>query len=559
MQVQICHDRLTEALSILRQKMNARQPLFRLPLEVLQKVLSEVADQPEFIEPFWSSTAQDATALRSILHTCRYLRELALSHRLLWRTIITHGTFAPTTMVTWSGDAPLNVVIWPYADMRAILDDCYRSLVHRVQELHVVDIGHRHIKYLQALLELEHPALLSYSISGKPGDLTKWPTYTLPLSKTAAGTLQDLHVRGVPLLPAVQLPFLTHIALCDVTHPHLGDAIVDVLERCPNLQAVVLSNLGSVESNRHTLSATSTVLRRVTIRGRFYSLYDRLFPYRGDSDVSSVQFLLPPSTLNWKIPGDIPRFLEHVRSSATLLRVCLRGERSHHDVFASEVLVNLSMTAVGPNGVTHVVQTLGLPAPYVYDAYKESNYMEQLRLPACLGLREVWVQRSSVTHHAEDQVRKYLREIRHIITAIPSLDTIVLIHDRGAQDHCTYKPSLDACPSKSQWSPSFHRPTTLILVFQGPPASAYVLETIRFEEMLQALRSGEYDYFEHLVVRTMSQFVPMEEALEELRKHFATVRVEKISAVQELPLPASAIETRAGSYGGRKLWKDALW
>ncbi|KAI0735885.1 hypothetical protein C8Q76DRAFT_792380 [Earliella scabrosa] len=522
--VQICHDRLTEALSILRQKMNARQPLFRLPLEVLQKVLSEVADQPEFIEPFWSSTAQDATALRSILHTCRYLRELALSHRLLWRTIITHGTFAPTTMVTWSGDAPLNVVIWPYADMRAILDDCYRSLVHRVQELHVVDIGHRHINYLQALLELEHPALLSYSISGKPGDLTKWPTYTLPLSKTAAGTLQDLHVRGVPLLPAVQLPFLTHIALCDITHPHLGDAIVDVLGRCPNLQAVVLSNLGSVESNRHTLSATSTVLRRVTIRGRFYSLYDRLFPYRGDSDVSSVQFLLPPSTLEWRLPGDIPRFLEHVRSSATLLRVCLRGGRSHHDVFASEVLVNLSMTAVGPNGVTHIVQTfLGLPAPYVYDAYKESNYMEQLRLPACLGLREVWVQRSSVTHHAEDQ------------------------------------PSLDACPSKSQWSPSFHRPTTLILVFQGPPASAYVLETIRFEEMLQALRSGEYDYFEHLVVRTMSQFVPMEEALEELRKHFATVRVEKISAVQELPLPASAIETRAGSYGGRKLWKDALW
>ncbi|KAI0762425.1 hypothetical protein C8Q74DRAFT_151183 [Fomes fomentarius] len=545
-----------EGVLMLRQEKNARTPFCRLPVELLHHILSEVPsplDHPQqelfSLDTFWCNSATDVITLLPITHTSRYLREVALSYNWLWKTIVADSRFLPTVSVARSGHVPLVAVIKPSRSFAKAVDSLYASLAHRVQELHVMDLYHNDIdgiNHLQAFLELDHPWLTSYSLNSEQILDVEWPTNTLPLSQGSAMSLRDLAIKGVPLLPAVHLPSLTHLALCDIMKEGLTDAVIEVLQHCPNLQALVLDNMFDDPDplSYHPRSLNLPSLRRLTFVNPGGLLLPQILsaiPHRPGCSLQVLGCGVGHEPLLKEIRS---RFSEHLLDGATLL--------SFGDYSATPLnMARMSLTAIGPNSVGHIVME-----PYISRSNRGQKLIDtHMKRQLCdkqslLNIRDVWVWKETFRPLSDP-----FSSIYHAILTLPSLQTLTIVLNRDGP-YAKFVPDLSVCPRAQD--PAFcahHLRTVIIICHQSEFSSD--LEPLYFTKMLDQLQSGEYSYFEHLVVKTVSQVVPLDAHLQELCAHFATVRVETIADPPGLPLPEHCVETRAKR--NRKAGHGGLW
>ncbi|RDX51477.1 hypothetical protein OH76DRAFT_294627 [Lentinus brumalis] len=541
---------LLKTVSDLRETVNARVPLCALPVEILNHIMEAIPDtldkQPIGFQPFWHSAARDITMLVPVTSTCRHLRTVALSNPLLWSTVDTRSNSAFIAQTRISDSVPLAVLVTPSKDFTDILDGFYPSHAHQVRELHFTDIGHRHINYVQSLSKFSSPGLMSCSLCGRTGDLFKWPTHSFLLPTTATAALRDLYIRGVPLLPSSPLPHLTHLALCDIHMQGLHPAIANFLSLCPSLESLVLSKLadGAVPDPQ---PLHMEKLRRLTIHNlpqAALQYYLALLPSTPSQSATQILY-----TRDAAVGSDIARWMSHRAFQADTRLAFTRQvyNRSWHDD---------AIAVVSPDQVAHVSQTerltSGQDTQGIWDRYAEL-ITHSTTLPC---VREVWVTNVS-------RVRDHKFAILHsIVASLPALEMLVLKDNRHAGHTTFISPDLSLCPSALDPSFKAHQLKSLRLIYGLLPESSsrhtYVLYALSFVDMLAQLRTGAYDYLEHLVLQVVRQLVINESDLSQLREHFSTVEVEYVDVLPDLPLPAYCNEPRAGPYGSG-CWEGALW
>ncbi len=537
---------------MLRQEMNARTPFCRLPIELLHQILSEVPSplshpQQELfsLNTYWSNTATDVITLLPITHTSRYLRQVAMSYNWLWKTIVADSRFLPTVSVARSGHVPLVAVIKPSRSFAIAIDSLYTSLAHRVQELHIMDLYHDDIddiNYLKAFLELDHPWLTSYSLNSEQMLDVDWPTNTLPLSQGSATSLRDLAIKGVPLLPAVHLPYLTHLALCDIMKEGLTDAVFEVLQHCPNLQALVLDNMFDDPDplSYHPRSLNLPSLRRLTFVNPGGFLLPQILsatPHRPGCSLQVLGCGVGDEPVLKEIRS---RFFENLLDGATLLSF---GDYSVDPLN----MARISLTAIGPNSVGHIAMHISRSKSRqkLVATHMKRQFCDKHSL---LNIRDVWVWKETSRTLSDP-----FSSIYHAILTLPSLQTLTIVLNRDER-YAKFVPDLSVCPRAQDPAFCAHHLRTVIIICHCSKVSSK-LESLYFTGMLDQLKSGEYRYFDHLIVKAVPQVVPLDAHLQELRAHFATVRVETIADPPELPLPEHCVETRAKrDRGAGGLW-----
>ena len=579
-QLELCHTVLAEGVSILRGIMNDRKPLLNLPVEILARIMEHILDPMDYdlyegtsFRPFWQHTISDSLMLIPITQTCRQLREVALSTPLLWSTVIAsppqeipfEQEFVEELMAR-NGAVPLRVLLSPSKQFTKLVDSFYPLNASRIEELHLCDVGHRHMKYLESLLSHESPLLTSYSFDGRAGSLSKWHTHALPLPPNSPHALRDLYINEVPLLPEVPLPALTHLALCNINLPGLHGKIARVVRSCPNLVALTLNNDVRLDDlDQDPQPAYLQHLRRLTLNS---------------VDSHSLRFyltLIPPAShpialqvLNyqldmWSIPSG-PELAHAIQGPIRTLAFASHRVGSDFTV---------TVTAVASNRAFHIVSAL---------AHSRRTAIGQW-LDRLLGLglgtaahtfwavREVWVT------HGDLRWGVHSDTIAKATAALHMLDTIVLVYHRSRQAQTVVggmEPDLSLCPDAED--PSFNSPLlkTVRVVCHahgssdgdgdrvdepGRRSSGFVLQPLTFVRMLEQLRSGErYRYLDRLIVQTDRSIVPDPEQVEKLREYIKEVVVETMDQRPTVPLPDICHELRAGPGGDfRKTVAGALW
>ena len=547
-----------EAVSILRERINAcHSPLLRLPSEILQLILAEV---PELVSgnhdfnPFWLSTAVDTTMLIPVLHTSRRLRALALSHKPLWRTIITSPRLRPIIPLVRLAHGPL-VMVMPLPSRSSTIPDTglLPVLADRVEELHVTNIEIHHMDELRPMLALDYPVIFTLSLSGAGGWYACHQMGALPLSTATATSLQSLALMDIPLLPTDLLPTLTHLALYRVVSREDNyEPVAGVLQRCPNLQSLVLDGMGRSRVDRsNTLRDVGLkCLRRVTLAGDSCTKWLSLIPYRDDGP--SIQ--VPHLTLGYLDHDDRQFWPFHFcRYLMDAEMVCIRA---HRDTSNSDRRISrISITAVSHQKVAHTVFN-----PWAARCSPPHEVEESFNLlfTGISPARELWLWCDTW------EIRKYCSATQVAISRFICLESITLIYT----DTLFCRPGLSNCPQLNSPLPRRRRFVsprlkTLVIVWHVDPATSYgkEMQMMRCQDMIEQLDTGDYTYFKHLVIRITPGCLPnrWEQDLEKLRTHFETVQVEDLIAPPELPLPESSVETRSGTCGSQTLWKGTLW
>ncbi|RPD59390.1 hypothetical protein L226DRAFT_219533 [Lentinus tigrinus ALCF2SS1-7] len=548
-----CLELLANTASHLSEVANARVPFCALPIDILNQIMEAITDPLELskedadfrFEPFWLSAARNSDMLVPITRTCRYLRKVALSNPLLWKTLTTHSTPSiPFSQLQRLCDGvPLTLVVAPSKDFTNILDAFYPSHAHHVRELHFTEIGHRHINYVRSLMQHSTPALTSYAFCGRTGDISKWPTHELPLPLTSAALLRDLYIRDVPLLPSIALPHLTHLALSKIEMRGLHTAVANVLSLCPNLEALVLAQLFQIDSaTPDPQPLHMKKLRRLTLYGMTQTslqYYLTLLP-RG-SPQSATQLLSSFETASVLPNGT---FENTTRIAFTYARPATPSfSRPHH--------TELTMTT--PDRVVHVVQELMNRSPLSGLQYALGGWYEGLSVHSARlsQVREVWFTNMCRANAEESQV------VHSIVALLPALETLVITEEYAGNVH-PVSPNLSLCPSAHDPSFQSRRLKNLRIACglssRSDPTHSYVLYALLFADMLAQLKTGAYDYLEHLVVLAVRQLVISEADLAQLREHFSTVKAEYVDVLPGMPVPACCNEPRAGIK-----WTGALW
>lgn len=556
--------------------MNARKPLLSLPVEILIRILECVPDHVDYdlydgtsFRPFWRHTITDSLMLVPITQTCRRLREIALSTPLLWSTVIVslpkeifpEDVFVEELMGR-NGDVPLRVLLSPSKQFTKLVDSFYPKHAHRIEELHLSDVGHRHMKYLESLLSHESPLLKSYSFNGRAGSLPKWHTHALPLPPRSTATLRDLHIDEVPLLPEVPLPALTHLALCKLNMPGLHSKIARVVRSCPNLVALALSNdvrLGDLDQDPEPVHLPH--LRRLTLDAvdchtlRFYLTLIPLSNHQIALQVLEYQLDM------WSIPSG-PELARCIQGP---IRILAFGS---HRVTSDFIL---SVTAVASNRAFHIVSTLAHSRRTAISQWLDRLLGLGAAAHTFWAVREVWIT------HGDQRWDVHTETVAAAIATLHMLDTIVFVHCRSRQGQAVLvapEPSLSLCPDAE--SPSFNSPLlkTVRIVCHAygdgdvdqtgeaeGRSGGFVLQALTFMGMLNQLRSGtRYRYLERLVIQTDRSVVPVQEQVEKLRDYLKEVVVETVDERPTIPLPAICREPRIGPGGDfRKTVAGALW
>ena len=551
---------MEQTTSKLREVVNARVPLCALPVEILHQIIDMIPDQLELstehfdFEPFWLSATRDNAMLFPLIGTCRYLRKLALSNPLLWSTVTTSSASSKISQA-WSGDQNyLAVVATSTKDFTNILDTFYPIHAHRIRELHFTEMGHRHVNYVQSLMNSSSSSLSSYAFCGRTGDILKWPTRALPLSPTSTQSLQDLYIRDVPLLPSVSLPHLTHLALCGIRFDDLHAAVANLLSLCPSLEALVLSKLCQTDTAHimdppQPLPLSMSKLRRLT----FHRLLEKSLRY--------FLALLPstPSQSATQLLSNVPDMSSvfqwlstNVFQNATKLAFTRARPTP-----SSKHLQYVALTITTPHHVAHVVRdTFDMlwveSAIHGVDAWFKGFFPLSTTL---LAVREV-----EVTNIRMADVE--FKVVQSIITSLPALENLVLKRDDldGIMTPI-FLADLSLCPSALGPSFQCHRLRTVRLAYglSRRSSQSYTRYALSFKKVFAQLQSGAYDYLKHLVVQVAWQLVVSEADLSRLREHFLTVQVEYVDVLPDLPLPSYCDEPRAGLYKERAEWRGALW
>ncbi|PIL29913.1 hypothetical protein GSI_07823 [Ganoderma sinense ZZ0214-1] len=554
--------------------MNDRKPLLNLPVEILARIMEYIPGPMDYdlyegtsFKPFWDHTISDSLMLIPITHTCRQLREIALSTPLLWSTVIasppeeipSEQEFVEELM-SRNGDVPLRVLLSPSRQFTKLVDSFYPIHARRIEELHLCDVGHRHMKYLESLLSHESPLLRAYSFDGRAGSLSKWHTHALPLPPNSPSVLRDLYINEVPLLPELPLPSLTHLALCNINLPGLHGKIARVVRSCPNLIALALSNDVRLDDlDQDPEPAYLPHLRRLTLN---------------NADSHSLNFylnLVPPAdhpiafqVLNYKL--DLWSTPSGPSLAGTLKDPIRTLAFASHRVNSD---FTVSVTAIASaTRAFHIVSEL---------AHSRRASIKQwldrlIDAPSLTfwAVREVWVTHGDVRWgvHAET--------VAAAIAGLRFLDTLVLVYRRSRQAQTVVggmEPDLALCPNAEDRA--FNSPllkTVRIVCYShgdggrvggeaDKGSSGFVLQVLTFVGMLEQLRAGaKYRYLDRIVLQTDRSIMPIPEQVEKLREYVKEVVVETVDERPAVPLPDTCHEPRAGPGGDfRKTVAGALW
>ena len=169
------------------------------------------------------------------------------------------------------------------------------------EELHVTGIWQEHLDELRPILERDYPEMVSLSLHGDSNTSCYWygVSPVLSLSTVTAAALRSLHIKTITVVPDVQLPSLTHLALDGVDwkkehNPY--ETVAGLLQRCPNLEALVLSNpSGFYEVGYHKPPRDVGLerLRRVTLQGDGFPRWLPLIPCREDGPSIQALYTYP--------------------------------------------------------------------------------------------------------------------------------------------------------------------------------------------------------------------------------------------------------------------------
>ncbi|KAI1784700.1 hypothetical protein LXA43DRAFT_1077271, partial [Ganoderma leucocontextum] len=234
---------LAEVTATLRAGLNARRPLLQLPVETLQQILEHVApplsQTHNHFSPFWRSHAIATSMLSPILHTCRQLRRVAISHTTLWKTVSPASRYQLPALPLGGADIPLIAIIDGH-DRASLLGHFEAMDISRIQELHVLNLRsfrdrddvadlHRHFRAARLSL-LESLSVSSIISSGEE-----------PISLDQAPRLKHMVLQSVTFLPQSTFPHLTHLAVADVYLHECHTMTADLLSRCPNLESLAIN------------------------------------------------------------------------------------------------------------------------------------------------------------------------------------------------------------------------------------------------------------------------------------------------------------------------------
>ena len=218
-----------------------------MPVEILQQILENVASPLSEIRsdfaPFWRSHAIATSTLSPILRTCRQLRQIAISHAILWKTISSSSQYRHPTRSLHNVDIPLVAIIDGY-DRDSPLGGFEAIDISRIQELHVSnfrnfrgrnDVATLRRRFLLAKLScLESLSFSSITTNGSKEE---------PISLAEAPRLKRMALQSVEFLPQSMFPYLTHLVVGDVYLRDCRSITADLLSRCPNLESLAIDSL----------------------------------------------------------------------------------------------------------------------------------------------------------------------------------------------------------------------------------------------------------------------------------------------------------------------------
>ncbi|KAM5542244.1 hypothetical protein V8D89_004117 [Ganoderma adspersum] len=571
---------LTELAATLREDLNSRIPLFKLPVEIVQKILEQVPsplfeDHNDF-RPSWHSSAMHTDMLVPVLHTCRQLRRIALSHLSLWKTISTTLRFhaLPPILRQKDSEIPLIAIIESVTE-----DDSLDSLdeildPHRMQELHIHDLQIHHLpddivakinRYFSAGLPLlESLSLSQVSTSDEEDEEINEDECPFPLDD--APILRHMMLEDVSFIPKNAFPHLTHLTLSDIHTPGCHTKIANLLSRCPNLESLVIcfpyvSDMPPDLPEGLPPSLNLNRLRRVTLElpqfcDPIMDFYLSLFPLDGPACQPTAFQILELAEMD--DAAALGQMLSRVtKAEASHLSLALHPRPGGRDQ------MYLNVSAAGPKGTFHAATEsfLGVdvePRREELDASPQRFPLLDAILCGCVHLRavrEVWV--TSVPPRTGKRLSRGATEhFRSTIAALPALETVVVVVAAvGAQ----LDVDLGLLPSVRD--PGFASPnlkTLRIVHGSGAHTGRGPVEKVRLTKLLDQLGTGAYGYFENVVLQMTRRLAVNGKDLARLEAHFGRVTFQHIHSMPTMPLPEYCTEPCAGP-GGSSVWHGSLW
>lgn len=301
-QHEILESKAVYAVSTLRSALNTASPVYKLPLEVLGSIFSELVWQMVPQESFIPDLLQVRRRMPQPIHTTsmvsRRWREVALSFPGLWSTVCTCENERMVHIIERSKNTLLRIFVSsiplrtpdfyqsPSPVTRLLIPtvDTIAPHSNRVQELHLLDISVEELNET-SLIQSPLPNLECLTLV-MDGDQQLFPLSILANDTPLLKKVTFVHC---PFFAAANLRGLTHLCIMSAESlSHVGQ-IVDVLQALPDLEEFCLAQV-RLEHDSTSLHHNKVVLERLRVIG--LGAWSRTFPV---SDF--LQRLLLPSNV----------------------------------------------------------------------------------------------------------------------------------------------------------------------------------------------------------------------------------------------------------------------
>ncbi len=548
---------MLETATALLRASNSKQPLLRLPNEILGQIMDYIPDlredKEDNLRPFWRSGAADTLMLLPISQTCHRLRAVALGDPLLWRHIYATCLLAGTDgcieeLVSRSEELPLTIVLMN-ADPSLILSP---KVCIRAQELHMVHMDMT-VYILHTFFQLPWPELQVLSLTHS--EETTWNGDNF-ISLSQAPRLRYLHLQHLSTFVSGEMPSLTHISLSML---HLRDCharMAAFLSSCPNLVNVTLDRMNHHTTPRRPQPLVLPRLKRITFH---------------DMTTPVIQFYLtvfscprPGLALQILSPGEVPlrRFPlanllpQYARGAASSLAISGHLQQDEEDTDDDdddddEPKLLLSVTAYSDTNAFRICRP--------YEVLMQHLHRIVAGESSLANLREVCIVNVPVSYSA-----RLTDIISSVLASLPASETLTVVLDHS--QFARARPNLRILPRSSDLSLKGTRLRTVRLVhgFSKHPISEHQSGSpserpsvkLPLSKVLAQLLSRQYDYLDALILQTTRHFHIDGSDLEEVAEHIPTVRQETIDALPSMKYPDFCYEPASSS---KTAFPASLW